>query len=80
MLEVAVIHGQDQVEALEVLHRHLARAQRRQVIATALGSQAGALIRRLADMPVTGAGGVHLYPLSQAGRLQTLPEHAFGSR
>ena len=57
--QVAAVHRQDQVELVEVRRRDLPRAERAQVVAAAQGVVLRALIRRAADVPVAGAGGLH---------------------
>jgi hypothetical protein len=65
--QVVAVHGQDQVEALEIAGLDDAGPQRVQVVTAALGRLAGAHIRRLADVIAGGARGVDLE--LQVGRL-----------
>src|SRR5574343_333485 len=50
IVEVAFVHGQDQVEIIEILARHLAGTQLRQVVTPGRGSALGSRVGRLTDV------------------------------
>ena len=54
--QVSPIHRQDHVEFVEVMPTHLPRTLRAQVVAAPAGMVLGALVGRLADVPVAQAG------------------------
>ena len=55
--QMAAVHRQDQVEFVEIPRPHLPRALRAQVVAPIPGVVLGALVGRLADMPVAEPRG-----------------------
>ena len=56
--QVAAVHRQDHVELVEIVRPDLARALRAQVVAAVARVVLRALVGRLADVPVAGAGGL----------------------
>src|SRR5688572_32969358 len=56
--QVPAVHGEDEIEIVEVALPDLARTLRAQVVAPALRVVLGAIVRRLADVPVAEAGGL----------------------
>src|SRR5690606_37795236 len=78
--QVVMVHGQNQIEIVEVIDTHLARAQWLKIIATAAGELTTAAIRRFTTMPVSRAGGVDMNPLLEAGRLDLMPKYRLGGR
>src|SRR5690625_7227444 len=66
------------VKTMKVLRLTLAGAQGAEVITPLPGRRHGARVGRLADMPVTGTGGIHLDALAQARFLQLVAKDAIG--
>jgi hypothetical protein len=78
--EVAVVHRQDEVRAGEPGCLELAGAVGVAVIAAAGQAVAGALVHRLADVPVAGARAVHDDPVTESGLGERLPGDDLGHR
>src|SRR5690625_300002 len=78
MFEITTIHRQHMVKAMKVLRLNLAGAQGAEVIAPLPGRRHGARIGRLANMPVTSTGGIHLDVLAQPRFLQLVAKDAIG--
>lgn len=55
--QMPAVHREDQVELLEVPAPHLARALPAQIVAAVASMVLGALVGRLADVPVAKPGG-----------------------
>ncbi len=75
---VVPVHGEDQVEGLEVFNLDLPRPQRRQVVTTLARMPLAALIRRRAGVVVVRAGGVDVDLVCQAQRRNAMAQHALG--
>src|SRR6218665_714270 len=52
----------------------------RPVVSSATQRGEGARISRLADMPITGPGGLNVYPPRQSGTLNTCAQQHLGHR
>jgi len=79
--EIAVvvgIHGENVIEAVEVLGFDLPGALAGQVDAAVQGGGLGAAIGRTADVPAADAGGIGLDLTGQAFAFDQTPEDAFG--
>jgi hypothetical protein len=61
------VHREDPLEPSKVIAADLARTQRPQIVAAPLGVRYSAVVRRVADVPITGAGGVDLDTMREAG-------------
>ncbi|MNY42443.1 hypothetical protein D3C86_1773320 [compost metagenome] len=79
MLKIAVIHGQNQIETPEITGADLAPAQGGKIITAQLRRLPSAAVRRLAHMPIAGAGGIDLDAL-QPQLTQLVPQHRLGGR
>ena len=79
--QVAAVHRQDHVERVEVARRDLPRALRAQVVAAVAGVMLGALVGRLADVPVAQPGGfdVQLHGFQPLAQMRNTPS-AVGER
>ena len=74
--QVAVIHGEHQVETREILQADLSCAAG-EVDAAAVGSRLHASVRRIAHMPAARAGGIHHELITEATLVQQMQEDAF---
>ena len=77
--QIAVIHGDDPIEAAQVLGLDLTGAAR-QVNAAALGRSTHARVGAFAHMPVPGASGIHLKGIVEVFTLKQIEKHPLGSR
>ena len=77
--QIAVIHGDDPVEAAQVFGLDLTGAAG-QVDAAAFGRGAHAGVGALAHMPVAGASGIHLKGIAEVFTLQQIEKHPLGGR
>ena len=80
LLEISVVHGEEKVEAGEIAVLHLPRALARDVDAATSRRLLRADVRRLADMPMTEAGGVDVEEIKHTLLLGDAAEDAFGHR
>jgi hypothetical protein len=78
--EILVIHGENEVEALEIARLDDTRAQSVEVVTAPRGCRPHAWVGRLADVIARGAGRVHFE--SELGRLERSERahHSFGRR
>src|SRR6185295_11621430 len=74
--QVSAVHGQLQVEVLEIPRRHLARAQSRNVVAARIRVRYRATVRRLAGMEVVRSRRIGSNLVLQAVFQQELPENS----
>lgn len=81
--QILAVHGQQQIKVVEILRRHLARAQGAQLVTTLAGGGNRPAVRRAANMPISGAGGIDAahpalpqgaFPLSESAK------HTLGRR
>jgi len=77
---MAAIHGEDQVETLEIRPLDLACAQFPEVVAATQGMALGAVVRRFADVVVVGAGGIHFDQSLEARVARQAAQHAICGR
>ena len=79
-LQVPAVHGEDQLEGLEIVRRYLARAQPAEIVAAAPRVLLRALIRRLADVVVVRPGRIDADLVGQARLTHQPPHDAVGGR
>ena len=75
---IPVVHGDEVVEGFHVVRPHLARPERGDVEPPVRGREPGAAVRRMADVPVAGARGIHGEAPVETPVRQALAEHPFG--
>jgi hypothetical protein len=80
LLEVPGVHGQQQVEAVEVRSPDLARTVARQIISAQLRVLRAAVVGRRAHVVVGRACRSDVHPVPESGLLQLVPQHGFRRR
>jgi len=77
--QMASVHGDEQVEAFEIIGAKRARPLVAELIAPLSGMVLGALVGGFARMPALHAGRVDVDPVGDAQRFQLVAEDALGS-